>query len=543
LNIAPQQYNLLLSFGIIAQKLFLQKPMKMFLKILITTCILLASGFASATTPVDLTISENAVYSFRFEPGNTATLNNHFIKEIARYNYLNLYSTSYYLDYELEVKILETANGAFEIESAMTKSSMDGDIYYEKFDLSEVLIPSQYSFELVIANENGNREITLSGFNTGNNNQMRNISLPVNKTSKYELTIKNVNFAYAETDKAHFEERIKAINAYLAFYQLLGFNLKKAQQIAINDTSPVLANFIKIYDLQRFYELFKNRPDTIFIPEHYRMQQKEMETKFSSELRRLSYLFDNTMDGKSLTPENIHAVETPALLQIQQEYLNAMNSTSHLLEPVYMQVINFFDGQPGWNHFKTNFIERFFENNKEEDGRKVLPILAARLYEDYISNALTLMNQEAYIEAVIFLNSAKTLCHNLAEFDCELYTFHQLSTAKYGIYDSYISVATSAQKAGSTSLAYTYLMMARQFQKNNNNLIISSGVVDKALARLAWQFIEEGNLLKQSDNQIQSLECFVNAKDIYMLIGESQHIDYIDKQIARLLPEKSTNNY
>jgi hypothetical protein len=517
--------------------------MKMFFKILITACILLATGMASATTPVDLTISENAVYSFRFEPGNTATLNNHFIKEMARYNYLNLYSTSYYLDYELEVKILETANGVFEIESALTKSQMDGDIYYEKFDLSEVLIPSQYSFELVIENENGNREIALSGFDTGNSNQMRSISLPVSKAGNYELAIKNVNFAYAETDKSQFEERIIAINAYLAFYQLLEFNLQKAQQIAINDSSPILENFIKIYDLQRFYELFNSRPDNIYIPDHYRMQQKAMETKFSSELRRLSYLFGNTLDGKMLTPENIPVAETSALLQLQQEYLQEMNGTSHLLEPVYMQVINFFNGQTGWNHFKTNFLERFFDNNKGEEGRKVIPILTGKLYENYMSNAKLLMNQQAYIEAVIFLNSAKTLCHNLAEFDCELYTFHQLSTAKYGIYDSYISVATSAQKAGSTSLAYTYLLMARQFQKKNNNLIISSGIVDKALSRLAWQFIEEGNLLRQTNNQTQSLECYVNAKDIYLLIGEDDHLDYIDKQIVRLLPEKSSNNY
>lgn len=508
----------------------------MFFKILITACFLTITGFASASTPVDLTISENAVYSFRFEPGNSSPLNNHFIKEIARYNYLNLYSTSYFLDYELEVRLLETATGAFEIATNLTKSLMDGDIYYEKFDLSEVLMPSEYSFDLVVENENTNREIAFSGFETGNNNQARSVVLPVNKTSHFDLAIKNVQFSYAESDKAQFEERIMAINEYLAFFQLLDFNLKKAQQIAISDTGSVLANFIKIYDLKRFYEFFESRPDALVIPDHYSMPQKETETKFASELRRLNYLFENSLNSSRLTPENIRLSETSALLQIQQEYLQAMNGTSHLLEPVYMQVINFFDDQSGWMDFKTNFVDRFFGNNNGHVGREIISILTARLYEDYMNNAGLLMKEEAFIEAVIYLNSAQTLCSNLAEFDCELFTFHQLSSAKYGIYDSYISVATSAQKAGSTSLAYTYLMMARQFQKKNNNLIITSGTVDKALSQLAWQFIEEGNSHKQSDNTTQSLECFVNAKDIYRLIGESRHIDYIDKQIARLIP-------
>ncbi len=517
--------------------------MKLLIKSIVIAIATITAGIAEAHTPVDLTISENAVYSFRFEPGNAATLNNHFVKEMARYNYLNLYRTQYYLDYELEVKISETTTGTFNIESSLNKSRMDGDIFYEKFDLSQVLMPSQYSFELIIENENGSRVVAFSGFDIEKENTARMITRLVNEGSSFKMTIRDVNFYYAEEDKTQFEQRILDINEFLAFYQLLEFNLNKTQRYEIDDTSPLLADYIRIYDLKRFHKLFKNRPDSIRIPDHYQFSQAEMEIQFESQLRRLNHLFERNVKNSATLEEATLSTETQVMLQLQQEYLQAMNSTSHLLEPVYLRVLNFFDTQAGWDDFKSKFIESFSANEADENGRRLAVLLTNRLYEDYIFNAERQMEKQAFIEAVIFLNSAKTLCSNLPEFDCDLYTFHKLSTAKYGIYDSYISVAASAQKAGSTSLAYTYLMMARQFQKNNNNLIITSGVVDKALSRLAWQFVEEGNSQKQAENDAQSLDSFVNAKDIYMLIGEDDHLEYIDKQIARLIPGKTSENY
>jgi hypothetical protein len=505
-------------------------------KHIITTFLYLLSFSAAAHTPIDLTISESAVYSFRYAPENTANLNNHFIKEIARYNYLNLYTARYFLDYELEVRIIEKDSGTFRIETLMTKKQMDGDIFYEKFDLSQALIPSGYNFDMIFDQDGKNQQMSLSGFSTKKENPSRTIQHATHRAgANLKVSIANVSFFYAEEDKKIFEQHILAINEFLAFYELLQFNLDKADRLNIEESDNILSDFLKIYDLQRFQQLLQGYPSHLNIPDVYRFDFEEKQLLLESQIRRLNNLLFQKTDTPALISPDTFSEGCIALIKLQNNYLRAMAQTNHLLEPVYLKVINFFETPSGWDNFKKEFISAFGNKFLNDAASREITNIHRRIYENYMISSDSLMQNEAFIEAVIFLNNAKTLCNYLPEFDCELFTFHKLSQAKYGIYDSYLSVAESAQNAGSNSLAYTYLAKARHFQVQNNHLIITSGTVDKALSRLAWKFVEEGNIYYKAENPSLALENFINAKDIYTMIGENEHSGFIEKQISRLM--------
>lgn len=509
--------------------------MKQLISVLIF-CVFL-QNLAQANEPLELTISEKSVYSFRFGLDNMRTLNNFFVKEIARHNYLNLYKTQYTLDFVLEVKIMEQQTGNYTVDSEISQRNMGGDIFYERFDLSEVLMPSGFDFEMTVKDGALQKTFAFSDFRTGGKNILEIENNLIFENPEFEIS--NVKFSYDANDKSLFEQRIIQINEYLAFFELLDYNLEKANQTNPDQQNDVLGNYLKIYDLNRFEEMLASKTSVLHIPDFYDETCQQNLKTLNSGLRRLNTVFVQNLDTLDFTfskAEMIRASEI--VLQLQINYLEEMKSSSHLYEPVYLEVMDFLGSAGDLEKMENALKQTFFAKPTEQNLTDIMLEFRQILYQAFLEAAEVFMNNEAFNEALLMLGSAETLCMRNPDMECELYTFHKLSQAKYGIYDSYMSVAASAEDANNPELAYKYLMLAKDFQNNNNNLIISSGAVDLSLENLAWRFLDAGqNNLKQGNEQ-EALTAYVNAQDIYRLVDVQAYNELIEKQITKILAKK-----
>lgn len=502
--------------------------------ILFLILVLAAASTASSANPPEVIIHENATYAFRFS--NTpapAVLNNYFIKEIARYNYLNLYKTQYTLYYELEVKLTGSPEGSYQAQSVLKRQKMEGDILYQQFDLSDVLMPSGCSYELI---DSEGTTVADIAFDNRHDAEPFKITEKINPAG-YKMT--NIQFSYDDADRLGFEKRMEEIHRYLAFYELLDFNLAKAERIQPDDADRLPEDFFRAYDIFRFQNTLQQYQAQLDIPQIYNDHFINNQKNLNAQVRRLHTLLEQT-GSKVTEPFSKQALEVASqtAIGLQQEYLQKLKTTHYLYEPQYLAIANFLATDADLANMNDLLSQLLMGHLSESTQLSQNKAIDEDLYRAYVSISEAMMKNENYNEALLMLGNAQTLCNAHPHDDCELYLFHELSKARYGIYDSYLKVAATALKANNSQMSLKYLLLARDFQKNNNNLILSSGAVDRALDELAWHTLQlAGDRQQQQKNQ-QALDDYLCAQQIYQLRGIEKYDDVIERNIQKLTSQQ-----
>lgn len=488
---------------------------------------------ALASNPPETVVSERSAFSFRFDPGKADHPNNYFVKELARYNFLNLYTTQYNLDYDLELKIIKASDGSYAVKASIPNHSLDGDVFYKDFHLDDVLMPTLFSFDLDLKNNPGT-PIHFENLNVSGEN-----ICPLSETSSgfakpQDFRITNVEFSYRPADRENFEKRIAGINWFMGFNELLSMNLEKAGQVNPDTRDSVLAVFVEIYDLSRFRDALNRFEPQFDVPEKYAGEMQQNRKALDAHLRRLHTIFTQNIDTlrPQLTQQQYDlAAET--LITLQKDYLRAMSHTSHFYEPVFLEVTGFFENKDGWNHLDEALENEFFPKTGNYDTETSVADFVYTLQRHYTNECDSLIKNEQFTEADLFATSARTFCEVHPDLDCDIATFNRLAQTRYGIFDSYLRVAHSAMENNNPDFSYQYLRLARDFQQRNSSYIISPAAVDQALEKLAWKYVEAGEAFYDNEKYAEALPNYVSAQEIYHEIGGSRYLDFIHQQIEK----------
>ena len=125
------------------------------------------------------------------------SINNFFIKEIAKYNFTNLNNTSFTFHYSIRNTIQQVSENTYSVITDLVGDKCTGDIYYKDFDISDILTPEKADFKVIVVVD-GNYKTSYD---------FLGISLNVNKNfitefpfedydndKDYSIRIENVNF-------------------------------------------------------------------------------------------------------------------------------------------------------------------------------------------------------------------------------------------------------------------------------------------------------------------------------------------------------------
>lgn len=505
---------------------------------LLFTCI----GQSVAGNPGKFALSEKSSYVFRYDPSEENSLNNFFIEEIARYNFLNLYRTEYSIKYDLAVDIKLLPGNKIEVHSKLLNIKPVGDIYYKDFDLSEVLIPPIYSFGLHVVSGGELVENILVNEITMSVSHDQTIQLAsAYPTGKLNFEVSDFEFKYLEKNRRAFEERISEINDYLALGQVSVFQLDKAEKIDPENAGALLPNYFKIYDLERYLAMVENNLENIpfEVPaEHVEFLGDNLK-KLDSHRRRLNTLFIQTLNASVVVFDNMmleRAAEV--LIGMQLDYLEELKNQSFFYEPMYQTLAGFFVTDSSVKILSEKLNWHFnFSNPIANSSRSLDESFKNILLETYISIADSLILQEKFHEVVVLLESAQTICNSIQSIDCELLIFNKLSISKWGIYDAYIRVAQSAIETDNLDMGRNYLKMASGFQSSNKSFIATNGFTLVEFEKLAWEYFQQGNTKFKSGQFQQALSGYTNAQQIYRALNISIYDEIIERKIDKTILE------
>nr|NQU91199.1 hypothetical protein [Bacteroidota bacterium] len=480
--------------------------------------------------PSTISIVEDAAYPFSYDLNENGSIGNSFIMEIARINYLNLYRTNYSLQFKHEVTISES-DGTLWIESNIVSGEMSGDIFYQTFNLTDVLIPASYDFKLEIYTGNG-AIVDVLDF-TGNSTEAK-MESKHKYSSEFQLTditlkLVDFHFNYLHSDMLKLQERIGKINQFLAFTDVTDYLLQNRTKVTLRDTSRMLSAFIDMYHTGRFLNMLKHQ-DSILdvrIPETLMNAFETNSNRLISGYKRDALIFKQLIGSYAYNATNGDIyLAAKDMIRLQTGYITALENTNYLFEPVYLEMARVFSDSQVWVDFtdqlKTNFTAFDWA---------YLPLQQA-FYEAYFEGAKQYMDGERYNEAIILLESAETICHFGNTIDCSLEAFHEQSKARYGIYESYHRIAKSAMQGNNLSLALLYLNKASEFQHANAAFIISDDMTLELIEELAWKFIESGREHNKQARFEMAISDFMVARELYNAINLSDYIADINHELC-----------
>ncbi len=491
--------------------------------------LLLFSAQLVASNPDGFTVYGKTGYNFRYDPADGRSLENFFIKEIAKYNYLELYKTNYNLSYEHVVAFHELSGKNYELTSSMTLKSMDGDVFYEGFDVSGVLMPSTYSFDISVYDQDLRlinvlpfKNLTIKG---SAHEVIYSMEVPVQAGLIYKVN--NTVFKYLETDKAEFTQRIGQVNDFLGFLDLSGKMIKKAELINPDEEEKILSNFLKLYDLERFSKIIAKQhfdPELQIPPNESTLYAKNLNIH-SINLRRLKTIYEQNVDTlhKEIGEAEVGAAASE-IVNLQLGYLKSLSQSSYMFQPVYEQMAQMFKDDHSWK-FLLDEMVAFFSSRKNivfQPG--FARYFGQQMYLAAIDATDSLLMQQNYNEAVFMLETAGAICGFQPEADCDLGVFHRLSKAKYGIYTSFIKIADQSLQKKNLELAKNYLEQAREFQSVNQSMIISDELTNEYFVELANEFLQRGRQDSKDGFYIEALNDLSRAKTIYQQLHRDDFV-------------------
>ncbi len=474
--------------------------------------------------------SETRTYSFSYKTAESAGLQNYFLNEIARINYLNLYHTRYDVEFVQEFSINTHHNGQSYLQCRILPDRLDGDIYYKSFDLSDVLIPSHCSFRVSAYKD----DVLIEEFSVTDAPVESPVELAfreqLSNEDALDINISDFRFNYREENKEIFAARIAAINNWMAFLELGKSFIGKAEKIDPDAGTNLLSTYMDIYDLNRFWHLLNEGTEAqdFEIPLEHLAALSEIKRILHSNVRRLNTLFERNADTLDVNFEDEYQFAAARLATLQIDYLNALENTHYYYGPVYQQAARFFTNPGDWDQMAREIVDVFNCDEQAASG------FCKEVYRNYLGTADLFMKGENYTKALMILENAETLCAMMQGTDCGLELFKRLAQAKYGIYDAYLKVASSAMQNQNLEMAEKYLERAAHFQQENKSLILTAGDVHRLLEELAWSYYEQGLGLNESGRPEDALTSFTYAMDIYNRLGISNFKEGISREIEKL---------
>jgi len=154
--------------------------------------------------------------------------------------------------------------------------------------------------------------------------------------------------------------------------------------------------------------------------------------------------------------------------------------------------------------------------NPTPDIHKQVLLYTDSVYYAFLTKGKDFIKLQKYNEAIEILEKCVSFCDSLPGYVCVDSHVKSLASARFGIYQSYLSVAQKAIDNGKFELAEIYISDARNYQKIHQSAIINDAEAVSKLEKIMVAYLVKGDTLlarKHYENGLIYLEKAKNIAD------------------------------
>ncbi len=500
------------------------------MRLLFTNVVLICYFFTVSVALATDTVYENTannsfVFEYSSSPPNEHSINNFFIREIAKFNFTSLYNTRFVYNYSIHKSITQTSPNFFVVSIEFTGEKCTGDIYYRDFNISDILIPEEVDFNVTVIDKNNyieTREFKEVTVNAENKFSVEYSFEAPYKNVAYVLKISDINFYSEKKDRQKFFDRINSVDNYYASIAAIDYAMDQFVKIQLKP-SAIVETYLQIQELERIYSHVTNSDfiKTLDIEHHDVAGYFEKLTHFKRNLQRYDSYYDILLNSVDYLKLKISPSE------IAQGYINQISDYFILAQHVtHSQSTYFYNlGRVDYNHTSINGIQSglnkiLLKTPYCNDLNQIYKVFEQEIFGAYMEKANFFIRQENYYIAKGILDNAECFFKTISRKSEPVELRILISKADYGIYDSYLHLIDRAIDVGNYDLAENYIDKAQSFQQDNSASIISDEHIRRISEKLATLYLQKGSQLNKDEDYSNALYCFEQAQKICYNINE-----------------------
>jgi hypothetical protein len=499
------------------------------------TIILVIAMLAGASAAESFELNETATYKFEYsvDKSKKSSINNFFIKELAKHNLTSLRNTNFVYHYTISKSFQKKDPNTYAVEIGLKGESCTGDIYYRNFNISDILQPELADFTVVVV-DRGNYYFAhnFSGINyIDSEGFVGDFVFETNNINRnYDVIIDDIEFYSSEADKALFYQRIAYIDSYYAAISAMNTLLEQMKHLNYR-TSSITDNFLRLTEFERIYKVIANAE---FL-QHLNLETNDV-GGYHKKLREFRIELTNCQDRLDIVLNSMEYIELDRLIpdvadiyveEVSKFFVLSQNVT-HSQQAYYYNLSRVNYSAAVIASLQQGLLRILTKTKYCNDTDFVYDKLKSEIYDAYLKKAETLIESEQYHIAKGVLINAENFYEVAIGKRIPLELNILLSKANYGIYNSYLHLIDRAIDIGNYELAENYIEKARNFQADNSSTIISNKYIRQVSEELVKLYINKGFSQAQEEEFAESIYCFEQAHRICQNIGQFNH-DYILK--------------
>ncbi len=482
--------------------------MKRFGYILI--CILFFYKFANSQNISQNLLPENKKDSFLIKYSDVNSekgkITNYIIEELSKSIPKMLDYTQYSFSYLLQVTLFSNNKTPYwhAVSIDIKDGKCKGDIYYKKFNVSDCLFPDYADFTIEIKNQDGSIAATVpiagikvkQGKGIKDNISVENMQL----MSQPTIAIKNKLFYYSDSGLTAFKKEVQFINDYYNSEFVISGAIQKLQAINLDNVEMVKVYDFELKDVEKMVDELKNKsyPEKLHLENNDPAGFKDKFTDLDQQTRKMRFMINNMLGtiDKAYYDKGMEYFKAG-------DYTNALKFMGKATEanPFYSaafyQTASIYYTQKDLEAAAKNISVITTKLNPDPQILKLTLKLGNDIYKDFISKAEQFMAVEKFNEAIDVLEKAKDFCTASPAINCNEILQKDIAKAKYGVYNSFVTVSQEALNKDILYLAEIYIVKAKNYQKDNSMDIISSAEADDLLSQLVKGLTQHGFLLNE----------------------------------------------
>jgi len=458
--------------------------------------------------------------------------------------------SEYEMKYLLERKIVSKGNTKIMIY--IKPHGFGGNVLYDRFDVSEVLMPSLVSFDLRVFDQDQslivNRNVVIAKDLNGAFSY--SVEISPNHYIASVLT-ENISFNYIEDDLEEFDEITGTIDQYLGSLQILQYVSDCLKTIENEVNINFIPAYISFLNQQNLFKNITTQTDQQKLEAlgFEISEYKNLALEIKQKLTRIKTLLSNLINSNKIIPsynDFVKAKKTfgPVIAGNFEKY--------HQASYRYAAINNVYIRRNFENSFFTDiaaFVTTMLPESLHRNKWQFFTRVFYHFRNQIVQMADSCIYRNKYNEAFELLGMAFYVGNPLPVYVDTDNLRPRYSRACYGLYESYLRIAEKAIMAAQFGLASDYLNRASDFQGINFNYIISNASAENMYSTLfntllshidtmlmagqlngAVQLLDEARNI--TDNKQEIVFDFKRLELTQKTYLELRYYDYISKSVA-----------